>query len=69
MMFSSLIIDVISETRTASCDPVPCVLSGSSVEPYPVSLEIIFCEYFQQHLDVHEYLKNLSFFSMRDLEI
>ena len=65
MTFSSLTIDRNSETRAVSFDPVLCMLNGSSTEPYAVSFEIIFCEYFQQHLDVYQYMKNLSFLCLR----
>ena len=65
MRFSSLIIFGISETKFVSFDPVLCLLNGSN-KPYSVSIETFFCEYFQQHLDVHEFLKNLSFLCLRD---
>ena len=47
----SLIIYGNSETRAVSFDPVLCLLNGSL-------FEIFFCEYFQQHPHVYQYLKN-----------
>ena len=65
--FSSLIIYGTSETRAVSFNTVLCTLNGSLTESYSVSFEIIFCEYFPQHPDVHQYLKNLSFLCLREL--
>ena len=48
-------------------NPVLYLLNRSSTEPYSVSVEIFFCEHFQQHLDVHHVLNNLSFLCLRDL--
>ena len=68
MTFSLLTIYRISETRTVSYDAVLCILHESSDKPYFASFEIQFCEDFQQHLDVYQYLKNLSFICLRASE-
>ena len=65
--FPSLIIDGNSETWAVSFDPVLCILNGSSTEPFFVSFEVFFWEYFQQGFEVYQHLKNLSFLYLRSI--